>query len=140
LSIVQTRPRTQGRRRGRRRRKPILPRAATGDKGKYFNYRKIGYWARECRQPKRDKVPVQVNILEVLPEEGDAAFTILEQIARLGQLRTERDFEQARLNLLYQEGIQLAYTLAEARLDSTVAESEASEGESSDSTSTSSSD
>jgi hypothetical protein len=34
-------------------------------KGKCFNCRKAGYWAKEYRQPKKEhSIPVQVNILE----------------------------------------------------------------------------
>jgi hypothetical protein len=39
-------------------------------KGEYFNYRKTEYWAKECRQPKRERnIPVQVSIIETTERE-----------------------------------------------------------------------
>jgi hypothetical protein len=46
-----------------------MPNCSSNDKattGKCFNCRRQGYWAKECRQPKREQgVPIQVSILEV---------------------------------------------------------------------------
>jgi hypothetical protein len=69
FSIVQTRPRGQGHFRRRRGKKKNMPNCSGNDKtttGKCFNCRRQGYWAKECRQPKKEQgTPVQVNILEV---------------------------------------------------------------------------
>jgi hypothetical protein len=69
LSVVQTGPRSQGHSRRRGGKKRNTPNRSNNNKptGKCFNCRKQGYWAKECRQPKREQgTPVQVNVLEAV--------------------------------------------------------------------------
>jgi hypothetical protein len=65
--VVQTRQ--KGRFKGRGGKKKNISNRSTSNKpttGKCFNCRKQGHWAKECRQPKKERsTPVQVNILGV---------------------------------------------------------------------------
>jgi hypothetical protein len=69
--VVQTRsPGRRGKTRGGRQGNLSGRTTDKASKGKYFNCRKPGYWAKEYRQPRKERnVPVQVNILETTERE-----------------------------------------------------------------------